>query len=91
MPKLHRSDRFLKQLKKLLNSGAITLAQVEKFLQLIEENPQHPSLRTKKIQGTACIFEASLNMAIRVTFEYVKPDTIYLRNIGEHDAMLKRS
>ena len=91
MPKLHRSDRFLKQLKKLLKSGAITLAQVEKFLHLMEENPQHPSLQAKKVQGTAGIFEASLNMAIRVTFEYIKADTIYLRNIGEHDSMLKRN
>ncbi len=91
MPKLHRSDRFLKQLKKLLKSGAITLAQVEKFLHLIEENPQHPSLRVKKVQGTAGIFEASLNMAIRITFEYIKPDAIYLRNIGEHDSTLKRN
>jgi mRNA interferase RelE/StbE len=64
--------------------------QVENFLQLIEENPQYPSLRTKNIQGADGIFEASLNMAIRVTFEYVKPDTIYLRNVGEHDITLKR-
>ena len=90
MPNLHRSDRFIKELKKLLKNGVITLAQVEKFLLLIEENPLHPSLRTKKIQGAAGIFEASLNMAIRVTFEYVKPNTIYLRNVGEHDITLKR-
>lgn len=91
MPKLHRSERFIKELKKLLKKGVLTLAQVEKFLQLIEENPQHPSLRTKKIQGTDGIFEASLNMAIRVTFQYVKPDTIYLRNLGEHDITLKKN
>lgn len=91
MPNLHRSDRFMKELKKLLKKGVLTLAQVEKFFQLVEENPQHPSLRTKKIQGTNSVFEASLNMAIRVTFEYVKPDTIYLRNVGEHDITLKRN
>lgn len=53
-------------------------------MQLIEDNPQHPSLRTKKIQGTDGIYEASINMAIRVTFHYEKPNTIYLRNVGEH-------
>lgn len=90
MPNLHRSDRFVKQLKKMLNKGIVTFEQIEKFLHLLEENPQHPSLRAKKIQGTAGIFEASLNMAVRVTFEYIKPDTIYLRNIGEHDSTLKR-
>lgn len=91
MPDLHRSDRFMKQLKKLLSSGVVTISQVEKFLHLLQENPQHPSLRTKKVQGTAGIFEASLSMAIRVTFEYVKPDTLYLRNVGENDLTLKRS
>lgn len=91
MSNLYRSDRFIKELKKLLKKGVVTLAQVQKFLQLLEENPQHPSLRTKKIQGTDGIFEASINMKIRVTFEYVKPDTIYLRIVGEHDMTLKRN
>ena len=68
----------------------LDIAQVEKFLRLIEENSRHPSLRVKKIQGTEDIFEASINMAVRVTFQFVKPDTIYLRNIGEHDITLKR-
>ena len=64
---------------------------VAKFLLLIESNPQHPSLRTKKIQGTDAIFEASITMGIRVTFQYIKPDTIYLRNVGEHNKTLKRN
>ncbi len=29
-------------------------------------------------------------MAARVTFHDIKPDTIYLRNIGEHNMTLKR-
>jgi len=91
MPNLYRSERFVKQLKKLLKSGAVTSSQAEKFLHLLEENPQHPSLRVKKIQGTSSIFEATLTMAIRVTFEYIKPDSLYLRNIGEHDLTIKRS
>ena len=91
MPNLHRSDRFVKELKKLFKKGILTADQVEKFLLLMETNPQHPSLRTKKIQGTADIFEASINMTLRVTFQYVKSDTIYLRNVGEHDITLKRN
>lgn len=90
MPKISRSDRFMKEFQKLLKKGMLDIAQVEKFLRLIEENPHHPSLRVKKIQGTEDIFEASINMAVRVTFQYVTPDTIYLRNIGEHDITLKR-
>jgi len=84
MPNLYRSNKFIIELKKLLKKGILSIDQAEKFLQLIEDNPQHPSLRTKKIQGTDGIYEASINMAIRVTFHYEKPNTIYLRNVGEH-------
>ena len=90
MPQISRSGRFIKELQKLLKKGILDLAQVEKFLRLIAANPRHPSLRIKKIQGTEDIFEATVNMAVRVTFQYLKPDTIYLRNIGEHDTTLKK-
>jgi mRNA-degrading endonuclease YafQ of YafQ-DinJ toxin-antitoxin module len=90
MPQISRSERFIKELQKLFKKGALDVEQLEKFLRLITDNPRHPSLRIKKLQGTEDIFEASVNMAVRVTFQYVKPDIIYLRNIGEHDITLKR-
>ena len=90
MPNLYRSDRFNKAIIKLLKKGILDGDQLLKFLKMIEANPQHPSLRAKKIQGTDRIFEASINMSIRITFEYIKPDTIYLRNAGEHDKTLKK-
>lgn len=90
MPIISRSDKFIKELQKLVSKGVLSIEQVEKFLRLIEENPRHPSLRIKKIQGTTDIFEASVNMNIRVSFQYIKTDTVYLRNIGEHDMTLKR-
>jgi len=57
-------------------------------LELMIENPRHPSLRTKKIQGQDNIFEASITMDIRITWQYTE-DGIWLRNIGEHDRTLK--
>ena len=90
MTLISRSDRFLKELRKLIGKGVLTMDQVDKFLKLISENPRHPSLRVKKIQGTIDIFEASVNMSVRVTFRFIKPDTVFLRNIGEHDMTLKR-
>ncbi|ADI02069.1 MAG TPA: hypothetical protein GXX39_11090 [Syntrophothermus lipocalidus] len=57
-------------------------------LELLIENPWHPSLRTKKIRGQANIFEASITANIRMTWQYVE-DGILLRNIGEHDKTLK--
>jgi len=58
-------------------------------LELMVENPRHPSLRTKKIQGQEGIFEASVTMGIRMTWQYTE-DGILLRNIGEHDTTLKK-
>ncbi len=61
--------------------------QLKKKLELMVENPRHPSLRSKKIQGIDGIFEASVNMDIRMTWQYTE-DGILLRKIGEHDKTL---
>ena len=69
------------------------LVEIKKVLRakldLMIENPRHPSLRVKKIQGQAAIFEASITMSIRLTWQYSE-DGILLRNIGEHDQTLKK-
>lgn len=57
-------------------------------LEIMLQNPRHPSLRTKKVQGREGIFEASVTMSIRITWEYTE-DGIFLRNIGDHDTTLK--
>ena len=44
----------------------------------------------KRIQGTRGIYECSVNMDIRVTFEFLDPETILLRNMDHHDRALKR-
>jgi mRNA-degrading endonuclease RelE of RelBE toxin-antitoxin system len=61
---------------------------LKKKLELLVENPRHPSLRTKKIQGQDSLFEASVTMNIRMTWQYTE-EGILLRNIGEHDRTLK--
>lgn len=43
---------------------------LKKKLMLLIENPKHPSLRVKKIQGQKNIFEASITMSIRITWQY---------------------
>lgn len=58
-------------------------------LELMASDPHHPSLRTRKIRGQDRIFEASITIHIRMTWEYAG-DGILLRNIGEHDKTLKK-
>ena len=60
---------------------------LKKKLMLLIENPKHPSLRVKKIQGQKNIFEASITMSIRITWQYYN-DGLLLRNLGEHDKTL---
>jgi mRNA interferase RelE/StbE len=79
------SDRFKENYVKLNEE---IKKRVKTKLKLMAENPMHPSLRTKRVQGTQNIFEASVNMSIRITWQYVESG-ILLRNIGEHDETLK--
>jgi mRNA interferase RelE/StbE len=79
------SDRFKKDYKKLSPEEKAIL---QSKLRLMAENPSHPSLRTKKIRGKEEIFECSINMGIRMTWEY-RENKIFLRAIGEHDFTLK--
>ncbi|MGD0486246.1 MAG: hypothetical protein ABSB94_03545 [Syntrophorhabdales bacterium] len=83
---IYFSDLFLQSVKELPEDVKRTL---KKKLDIIADNPSHPSLRTKKIKGRENLFEATITMSIRMTWEYFE-DGILLRNIGEHDRTLKR-
>jgi mRNA-degrading endonuclease YafQ of YafQ-DinJ toxin-antitoxin module len=55
-------------------------------LALFLEDPSHPSLRVKKMKGTAAIWEPSVTMNHRITFE-VDGERVLLRRIGTHDVL----
>ena len=83
---IYFSDHFLDIVQRLPDD--VKEALKEK-LDLLTDNPAHPSLRTKKIKGHDRIFEARIAMSIRMTWEYYE-DGILLRNIGDHDKTLKK-
>ncbi len=88
---IQRKRKFDKKLHRLAKENPNILDQVEKTLDaLLRYPPPHPSLRMKHIQGTDGLFECSVNMDIRITFEFSVPDAILLRNIDHHDDALKR-
>ena len=62
---------------------------VQKALRLMDEDLRHPGLRIKRIRGTQGIWEARASRSLWLTFE-VKGDNIVLRNVGSHDATLKK-
>lgn len=86
--KINYSARFIKSFKKLNKENQDAFEnQLRKFLEK-PQPPFHPSLRIKKIQGTDKIFEMTIKMGIRMTWQFVD-NGVLLRNIGEHDKTLK--
>jgi mRNA interferase RelE/StbE len=63
--------------------------KIAKQLELMSLNFRHPSLHTKRIQGTDGIWEARVDYSYRMSFE-ILDDTIYLRVVGNHDDVLKK-
>ena len=78
------SDKFRKHYKTLSNQEK---QQFQNKLRLFAENPMHPSLRTKRIQGTANLFEFSVNMDIRVIWFYEGDSLVVLIDVGHHDVL----
>ena len=60
---------------------------LKKKLGLLAENPAHPSLRTKRIQGTDDLYECSVNMDIRIIWYYEGDKMIILVDVGHHDIL----
>ncbi len=80
-----RTDPFKKDFKRLPKE---IKRKTEQSLRFLIDNIQHPSLRAKKMEGVKDIWEASVTMQYRFTFE-IREDDIILRRIGTHD-ILKR-
>lgn len=78
------SDKFRKSYKKLSD---IEQSQVKSKVRILAENPMHPSLRTKRIQGSNRLFECSVNMDIRIIWHYDGERIILLLDVGHHSIL----
>ena len=85
MYKLKYTKEFEKSLKRL--SRQEQNATMRK-LKLLVQDPFYPSLRTKKVQGFADVFEMSVNMDIRILWRYENGTIILLLEIGHHNDIL---
>lgn len=77
------TERFRRLFRRL--PKRIREATYEKLTTYLDD-PSHPSLRIKRVKGTARIWEMSITMNYRVTFE-LKDDRIILRRVGTHDIL----
>ena len=62
---------------------------IEDTLALLATDLAHPSLRVKRVQRAAGVFEASVDMDNRLTF-HVEGDVIVLRNHCNHSILDRR-
>jgi mRNA-degrading endonuclease RelE of RelBE toxin-antitoxin system len=77
--------KFDKQIKSLDKN---TIKQATKAIEFFMEDPNHPSLHYKKIQGTNNFYEIRVNVSVRIIIEVVSEandqiNTFYI--VGTHN------
>jgi len=85
MPKIKFTRRFLKSFSLL---PGVVQEKVKKQITLLANDPRHPSLQTKPIQGAPGIYEARVDINYRFTYERENDDTLVLRVVARHDRAL---
>ena len=75
-----RTERFKKAAARLPRE---VQAKAAKAFVLFKENPRHPSLGVKRVQGISGVWEGRIDIRYRFTFHY-EGDLCVLRNIGPH-------
>jgi mRNA-degrading endonuclease RelE of RelBE toxin-antitoxin system len=87
MPKILLTERFISLYR---NLPAAIRKKIDRQIILLADNPRHPSLQTKPIQGTKGIFEARVDINYRLAYERLLDDTLLLRVVARHDEALKK-
>jgi mRNA interferase RelE/StbE len=80
------TNRFDRAYNKLPDEIKDTVDQAITIL--MNGGPYPKGLRVKKMKGHKFVFEASPTMSIRITFHYVNPNYLVLRNVGSHNITL---
>ncbi|MCL5669944.1 MAG: hypothetical protein M1423_01375 [Acidobacteria bacterium] len=80
---MERTERFKRDFQALPEP---IQRRTEKQLALFLQNPRHPSLGIKKLEGMQDIWEGRITRNYRFTFE-VHEDHCTLRRIGTHDIL----
>jgi len=86
MPRVKAGLRFKKAYK---NLSPELQAKVIKALKLFEDNPRHPSLQAKPVQGIRGVYEARVDQSYRMTYQRLPDDILLMRVVEKHDETLK--
>ena len=86
MPKIRLSKRFTKAYLRL---PLEIRDKVKRAIALLGENPRHPSLQTKPIQGAQGFYEARVDRNYRMTYIRLADNTLEMSYVDKHDEALK--
>ena len=84
-------ESYIKRARKFLRKHPQIQGQYRKTLQLLELNPNHPSLRLHDLEGRLKgMSSVSINMSYRIVLEFeIKGKEILLINVGDHNQVYK--
>ncbi len=80
---VERSEQFKRAYQRLPRE---LQDRVKKTLLLFVENPRHPSLGHKKLEGTGEVWEFRVTQGYRITYQTI-PGGVFLRRVGTHDIL----
>ena len=81
--KLSLTERFRRDYRRLPSD---LQDQADQKLRMLLENPRHPSLQVKKMQGISGVWELRVTQGYRITFQMEGPQYL-LRRVGSHDVL----
>ncbi len=82
------SKTYKRELDKL---SKIDQKRVLEKMSILKKNPSHPSLRTKKMRDGTGRYESSVNMDIRIIWQFDDEEDklIVALDVGHHDVLMK--
>ena len=85
--KLIYTNSYIKRASKFAKRHPDLLSQYEKTLKILENDPNHPSLRLHPLKGTLKnLYSVFINVSYRITLEFfVTEKEIILVDVGHHD------
>jgi mRNA interferase RelE/StbE len=86
MPEIVLTETFIKGYE---NLPPHIQKKAKKAIRFLANDPRHPSLRSKPVEGAKGIFEARVDQSYRMTYERLEDDVLIMRVVGEHDKTIK--
>ena len=88
MPEIEIPESFWEQCDQLKVRKDVR-KKLAKAIRLLAENPRHPSLQSKPMEGAPGIYETRAGLNYRLTYEGLPGDVPRLRVFGTTDDKLK--